>query len=436
MLNLAVSRRPSLLVTLPLFLLLAFATAQVELDSPERQELQGELARYQRLLAERAAELGQIEASLGETAATLRERISERDRVSNELAERRREREDLLAQIGALQGERAATEERVAELEVRLEGLKERTQNLLVSLYKQRGRRSVAGLAATTTFHELRVRNHYLGLLAEQDADVIVELDGVLTELSAERERLVLQLAEVQAAEEELAITEQALASSEERLSTVISELNATQAGQMAQQAALIEEQNQIESSIGTVSSQLEQEIARLHEEERKARQAAESFAQDRAKQLELQREADEARARAEALSSPLVRAETGYILPFDEATLVSKYGERNNSYLGIRAPVANSAVRTVQTGRVAAITYLGANLGYMVAVQHGDGLMTIYVNLRQPLVELGDNVTQGDILGYLGGGTLTRSDVLQLYAQRTSAAGNTFVDPAPLLGW
>lgn len=412
------------------------ARAQTDLDSPELRALEQDLQRYQQLLEARSNELNDIEAALGDTAAALQQRIRERDAVSEELAQKRREREQIVGQIAALEVERTETEERIALLEDRISDLKVRVQDLLVSLYKQRGGRSAAGLAATESFHEMRVRNHYLGLLSEQDADVLRELDGVLTSLSEERERLAQQLTQLSAAEAELAQAEAELQSTQARLAQVIDELNATQAGQMAQQQALLEEQSQIERTVGNVSTQLDREIARLREEERRAREAAEQFAQERERQLELQRQADLARARADALSTPMAANPSGLIRPFDDASLISRFGEGNNSYLAIRAPISNSAVRAVQNGQVAGVTYLGANLGYMLVLKHDDGLTTIYVNLRQPLVELYENVSQGTVVGYLGGGTLTRNDTLHFYAQRAGSGSQAFIDPAPLLGW
>lgn len=428
------------MLRLPLLLLCllapAGALAQANLDSPELRALEQEVERYEALLEARARDLRQIDAALGDTAAALRERVRERDAVSEQLAERRREREQILAQIGELEAARADTEQRIAELEVRMSDLEERVQDLLVSLYKQRGRRSAAGLVATDSFHDLRVRNHYLGLLSEQDADVLRELDGVLASLATQRALLEQQLAELTTAEAELAQAEAELQSAQARLVQVIDELNATQAGQMIQQQALMEEQSQLERTIGSVTSQRDREIARLREEERRAREAAQEFAQERDRQLAAQREADLARARADALSTPPPATTTGFIRPFDEAALISRFGEGNNSYLAIRAPIDNAAVRAVQTGQVSGVTYLGANLGYMLAMLHSGGLTTIYVNLRQPLVEMGEVVEQGAVVGYLGGGTLTRSDTLQFYAQRAGGGSQAFIDPAPLLGW
>lgn len=408
----------------------------MELDSPERQALQRDIARYQELLGERASELAGIEAALGETAQQLQRRITERDNVSAELAGKRREREQIAAQLAELETQRIQTEARISDLNGRLSELGVRVQDLLLSLYKQRGRRTAAGVDASESFHDLRVRNRYLGIIAEQNADIIRELDAVVSELSAERARLEQQQADLEQAAAALVRAEEELSAAQLRLDQVVAELNATQAGQMIQQQALLEEQNKIERSMGDASNQLEREIARLREEEARARAAAAEYVQDRERQLELQRQADVARSRADALTAPLAPNASGFVRPFDEAQLISRFGEGNNSYLGIKAPIANSAVRAVQVGRVAAITYLGANFGYLLALQHDNGLMSIYVNLRQPLVEQYDTVNQGAVVGYLGGGTLTRDDMLLFYAQREGAAGSPFIDPAPLLGW
>lgn len=418
------------------FLLAPLGSAQVELDSSEKQALERDLQRYEALLDDRRRELEAITAALGQTAAQLEKRIAERDAVSSELAAKRREREALVERIVDLQAQRTETEGRIDALGDRLAQMATRVQDLLLSHYKQRGRRLTASVGTSRTFHELRVRNHYLGLLAQQDADVIAELDAVLGEQRSAKAQLEAQLAELDAAQAALARAEAELDASARRLEQVVAELDATQAGQLIQKQALLEEQGRIERSMGDLNQQLADEIARLRAEEERARAAAAQYAQDRDKQLELQRQADVARSRADALAAPLAPLTSGFVRPFDGAKLVSRFGEGNNSYLGIQAPLINSAVRAVQTGRVTAITYLGANLGYMVALQHANDLVSIYVNLRQPIVGLFDTVEQGTVIGYLGGGTLTRPDVLQFYARRESAGGGPFIDPAPLLGW
>jgi len=412
------------------------AAAQVNLDSEVRQSLEGDIREYEALLERRAQELSDIQAQLGATASALQARIAERDSISAELVERRQEREQAVAQIAELDARRVETEGRIGGLHVRLSEMTERVSEMLVNLYKQRGKRLGTGLSRTDSFHDLRVRNYYVGLLAEQDATVIGELDSLLYALQMEQASLREQLATLQEAENRLLAVETELAATSSRLNLLVEELNATQQGQLAQRQDLLTQQTRIEQSLGDLDTLLRVEIERLRQVEADQRAAAAQYAQDRERQLAAQREADLARTQLEVLTEPLAPLSTGYIRPVEDARLLTRYGESNNSGVVIQTSVANSAVRAVGPGSVVAVTYLGANLGYMVAVAHGGGLVTVYVNLRPPVVQVSDAVSQGQVLGYLGGGTLTPNDVLQFYAQRQAGGSSAYVDPAPLLGW
>lgn len=410
--------------------------AQVDLDSQARRELEADIARYQELLANREQELIDIEEALGDTAGELSRRLAERDSVSAELAERRREREQVNAQIAELATQLAETEARMTVLAERLDELRLRVGELLVGLYKQQGNRMGSLLAESRSFHDLRVRNYYVGLLSQQDAAVMGELDSLQYALEMERQSLEAQRAELSAAEAELAVVEAELSGTAARLDAIVAELNTTREGQLAQQRDLLDEQSRIEQSLGGLDSQLAAEIERLRQVEAENRAAAARYAQDRERQLEAQRLADLARDQLDILTEPLEPLGTGFVRPLEGAELISRFGEANNSFITLRAPVSNAAVRAVGPGRVVAIDYLGANLGYMLAVQHEGELMSVYVNLRPPTVEMHTVVAQGQVLGYLGGGTLMRNDVLQFYARREAAGVAPYVDPAPLLGW
>lgn len=413
------------------------ATSQVVLDSEERRELEADIDRYEDLQAARRQELAEIEAALGETAALLQQRIADRNQVSAELAERRSEREAIVDQIAVLEQERLATEARIVDLEVRLGAMHTRVSELLVTLYKQRGAPALFALSRSDSFSDLRVRNHYVSLLSSQDADVIGELDSLLFALQMERQSLADQQAALRQAEAELAAAEAELQDSQARLDAIVAELESTRQGQLALQADLLEEQQRIEASLMDLGSALEAEMARLREAEAAARAEAARAAQDRERRLAAQREAQEAADQLAALSAALEPLGSGLVRPIDGAQLVTRFGTANNSYLEMRASAANAAVYSVGPGVVQVTNYLGANLGYLVAVDHGGGMTSVYVNLRPPAVEELQVVAQGQLLGYLGGGTLVHNDTLHFYMRRTAGSGDyTYVDPAPMLGW
>jgi septal ring factor EnvC (AmiA/AmiB activator) len=419
---------------------LAAPGALGQVDRSEQQRLERALEEGQRLFEQRQAEIASITRELGETDAALRARIAERDRVSAQLRDLERRRSELLARIATLEGERDATLRRIALLEVDLERMKERVQALLVNLHRTRSGRVGGALGRADSFHDLRVKNRFIGLLAEQDVAIVTELDTLITELGAARSLLEGQLAELREGQAELERTAQALERSRAELAGIIAALEATRAGQRAQERALLEAQNALEAQLQALDQALAREIARLRDEERRLRDEAQRFVQDRQRSGDLERQADATRARLDNLTNPAPAPAAGYVSPLDRSVVTLRFGVENNSFVTLRAPEPGAAVRAVRGGAVISVADLGANEGHMVAVRHDATLTTVYTNLRRPVVESGDAVEPGSVLGYLGGSSLVAPDTLRFYLRRTTVgpdgrSSSVFVDPSPVLG-
>lgn len=416
-------------------LLIALPSAPAQVDPSERLRLEAEIGEGQQLLEARRAEIAAITQELGSIDASLRSRVAERDRASADLAELQRQRADLQAGLATLRADVAETEARVTALEADLEAVKGRVQGLLLNLHRQRAAGYGTALARADSFHDLAVQQRFLGMLAEQDVAVVTELDAVITELEAARVRLEGQIAELEARERQLAQNALELEGTRTRLDTLIAELQATEAGRQAEQRALLESQNALAAQLDRLDRALTEEIARLEAEERRLRQQAQSFLDDRERANALEEEADAARARIDNLTNPVPAPAAGYVAPLDASTLLTRFGEGNSSFVRLRASTEGAAVRVVRGGVVVSVTPIGANDGYLVAVQHDPSMTTVYTNLRPPVVEVGDSITAGTVLGYLGGGSLIPPDVLHFYVRRTSGGNSVFVDPAPVLG-
>ena len=403
-------------------------------DSTKKQTLESDIQQAQSQLDARKQEIQDITAKLGATAQELQAKIRQRDAVNKELSDLRAQQAKLGDQLATLEDQRSQTEAKIADLNQQLDALKGRIKALLLNLYQQRVARYANSLARSRTLHQFQVNNYYLSLLSKQDVAVINQLDSVLGQLKDAQSQLAQQMAALKAKQAEIAQNAADRETKRKQLEAVIADLQKTKEGQLAQKQALLQEQNQIATNLQDLNQQLDAEIARLKKQEEEARAAAASYARDRAKQLKYQQQADAARARLDALTAPSKPLPTGFVLPLDKGKIVSRFGEGNNSYIAIKAAVPNAAVRSVQAGKVVAISYLGANFGYMVAVQHGGGLTTVYTNLRTPVVKLYDSVDQGQVLGYLGGGTLS-NDLLPFYARTDKGGTSAFINPAPLFG-
>lgn len=419
-------------LALLLLLSLAAALAQPRADTSTREALESEIAQYERLLEQRSAEIATIEAELGETAAVLQQRIRERDNVSAQIADLRAQRTQLRAEIEQLEADLADTALEIERILADLDSLLERISALLVNLYTQGNNRYAAALSAASSYHDFQVRSHYLTLLTQQDVNLVNELNDTRAELLAAQQRQRDQLQAQAAAEENLRVNEEQLVVQQNTLAGIISELESTQAGQRAQQQALLQAQNEIESALGSLAGRLEAEIARLiAEEERLQREAAQAFLEER-ERSNLLRQAEDTRTRIENLTEPLLPTTSDYGFPVPGPTIASRFGQDNNSYLALRAANSNAPVTAIEAGVVQTVMLVSANDGYMVAILHGNDLLVSYTNLQQPLVTPGTRVSKGQLLGYLGGGTLVRPDILKLWVM----VGNTFVDPQARLGF
>ncbi|WP_371262260.1 M23 family metallopeptidase [Sphingopyxis sp. YR583] len=65
-------------------------------------------------------------------------------------------------------------------------------------------------------------------------------------------------------------------------------------------------------------------------------------------------------------------------------------------------ASQAGSPIRATQSGSVASAGWSG-NYGYMVVLDHGNGVETRYAHMSAISVEAGRSVQQGDVIGLVG---------------------------------
>ena len=65
--------------------------------------------------------------------------------------------------------------------------------------------------------------------------------------------------------------------------------------------------------------------------------------------------------------------------------------------------PIDGAQVVAVADGRVSAVVAGHKSMGNMVAIDHGDGLVTRYMHNRVNLVSLGQVIRQGDVIALVG---------------------------------
>lgn len=184
-------------------------------------------------------------------------------------------------------------------------------------------------------------------------------------------------------------------------------------------QETLEAEKAELEKQIAAaveVINQLENDIEAAKAEYAKAA-AAEAAAQASINAIIAQMQAEEEAARQEAANNGQDYTGTGstatgtYIWPCPSCTYVtSKFGMREHPLFGDERPhtgidigaQAGAEVIAADGGTVAVATY-SSSYGNYVTIYHSNGDYTLYAHMSSLTVTAGQNVTQGDVIGYVG---------------------------------
>ena len=123
--------------------------------------------------------------------------------------------------------------------------------------------------------------------------------------------------------------------------------------------------------------------------------------------------------------------AEQAWLLPLDDYTFTSPYGIRfERLHAGIDLATAEGTpYKAIHGGKVTAAGYNGG-YGYAITIQTDDGTEMIYAHSRRLLVQKGDVVKTGQVIGEVGNTGASYGTHLHL---ETHVNGEP-TDPIPLL--
>ena len=367
-------------------ILLVLALFSLALGQSLEEKLKAAEARQKAALAEAQRierEIMNLDARAKELSLAIRRVEGELNKAARELAALRARIKALRMEIQNLSEEEA---KKAAELEKRLKEL----EALLDLLWRKRTSGALPAVKATS-LTELLVKTRWLSALGNAEYQLALDIKAeaeYLASLRRKREALLRDLEKAKAESEAKART---LKKKKAELAGLLAQVNEHK---KAKEIRLKE--------LERAKMLLEAEIARL------------------------QKAILEERARKEAYPEELVGR---LLFPVAGGALIKGFAQ-DDSYVEIKAPRPGAPVRAAAAGRVRAIYYYG-NLGWTVLIEHSSGLFTQYANLQEPLVAMGDKVEKGEVIGYLGGGTLVKPDVLWFRVVAYVKGDFKYVDPA-----
>ena len=245
-------------------------------------------------------------------------------------------------------------------------------------------------LFKASSFSDLLDRINMIREVAEADQKILREMTEMAEEIQADREALE---AEVTALEE----TRVSLAEMQETL-----EAQRAEADVLLLQLAAEEEQLSEEFAANDAAeAELREQIMAAQAEYEKALSAEE------AARLAEQNKNNVAGGGSSGTVTP---STSGFVNPLNYMTVTCPYGWRIHPIWGDRrfhsgvdlAASQGDPIYAIAAGTVTVATYGEAN-GYYVSISHGNGYGSVYAHMTNYIVSVGDYVSQGQVIGYVG---------------------------------
>ena len=280
----------------------------------------------------------------------------------------------------------------------------------------------------------------YLSILFEASSfQELLDYATILNDIMEYSNRIIDRLVATQA---ELADARAALQADRDAQAAVKLQKEGQKADQEAQMAELETQKKQLEKDKADAVALMNRIAASENEY---ARQAAELAREEANIQQALK---DAERKYAEQLAAMQNNGEWYWPLP-GKSSLSSLFGNRPDPFTGKPSthsgtdiPAAGGTeIHAAQDGIVTYVGYAGDSYGNYCMISHAGGYVTLYAHQRvKPLVSVGQTVTKGQVIGYVGttgystGNHLhfelringVRGDVLRLYPNMTFTYSGT----------
>ena len=246
-------------------------------------------------------------------------------------------------------------------------------------------------LFKATSFSDLLSRIDSIHEVAEADQRMLDELDAIAQEIEADRQSL----------EDEMAAQEEAKAALAEQEATL-------QAQRSEADAYLIELAAAYDNLTDEyLANEAEEEALRKEIMEAQAAYEA-ALSAEEAERLAQQNQNNVA---GSGSTSNVTSSTSGFISPLPGGAYVTcAYGWRIHPIWGDKrfhsgvdlGASQGTPIYAIAAGTVTTATYGDAN-GYYVSISHGNGYGSVYCHMTNYIVSVGDSVSQGQVIGYVG---------------------------------
>jgi len=252
---------------------------------------------------------------------------------------------------------------------------------------------------------DLLDRIDMIGEIAQSDQNMITEMKQVASQISDAKTEIQSSKTDMESAKSEQAELQTQLESQRKEADSLIADLSAKGDQLKDVYATYDEMEDEIRKQIDDVQKQYENALS--------DEAAAAKIAEARKKAAAAAAKKRGSGASTSAITSGSVRpASSGFLYPLPSgcAYVSDAYGYRYHPIYGYYkmhygvdlACAAGTPIYAAKSGTVTVATYGTAN-GYYVAINHNDGYSSVYAHMTNYVVSVGQSVSQGDVIGYVG---------------------------------
>ena len=406
------------------------ATADYESDIAELQ-------RKQEALAE---ERKQVEASLKEYEANAKAHEKYLEIYDEKMKIQEQEIANIKEQISILDNDIANLEVKIADKQKEVDAGIEQFKQRLRVMYMT-GNDSIASmLVGSTDFYDILARTELVQRVSRHDNDMIDELNDKISALNADKAELEQSKLDAEnkkaEAESVLADLQETYKNHEETKAWYEAQAEADRQRTAEMDAEQADYEEQLQDFIRKQQEELErkreEERKRKEEEERKRREEEEERRRQEEEQKRLEAEANGEEyvpeettdtAQTESVSSSYDDSSEdyapgtsqGFIWPCPTVlNMTDGYGNRtideeggsSDFHKGIditKPGCAGEPIVAAASGTVITASNTGNGYGIHVVIDHGDKIATLYGHMSSCCVNVGDEVKQGQTIGYIG---------------------------------
>ena len=370
---------------------IVFRALPLSVTAASSAALQSQLEDLQSEADAIAAEAERLQQEMAENQSETQSIVDRKSNIDQKLELTRQQVENLNQQIqqyNLLIAEKQAELDEATERET---ALNEQYKLRLRAMEESGSVSYWSVLFHASSFTDLLDRLDMIQEIAEADRTMLRELQQAADEIAAARTEVEQGRTQLQEAKDELAVLETQLAEERAEADEILVELASNQ--------------KELDAS-GAMYEQLEAEVRQQITETQAAYEAA--LADEEAQR---QIEAARQEAASGSISTPSSPSSSGFIYPLGASGFVTDaYGYRYHPIYGSYKfhPAVDFAVPqgtpiyATKSGTVTAATYNEYN-GYYVAINHNDGYTSLYAHMTNFVVSVGQTVSQGEVIGYVG---------------------------------